>query len=195
MATIDSHAIRVNRFLLILVCLGMALPAAAQRYRADPVSGAGTWETDDHGVHFSLTRILPDQARTFYVNRGFTLDQIEPYAASCVFMTVLRNDRAPGVIHFKRSDWRISVEGKERPLKPASAWLSGFAAAGVGKPARIAFQWAQFPVEQEYEPGGDWNQGMLSVGLPAGNVFDIRARWGIDGRTYEQVLKGVRCEK
>lgn len=180
---------------MVGLCLVIATMAQAQTYSTDPVSGAGTWEMDSHGVHFSLTRILPDQARAFYVNRGFTLEQIEPYASSCVFMTVLRNDKAEGVVHFKRDDWSALADGKERPLKPVSEWLAGFKRDGVNKAALIAFRWAQFPLEQEYEPGGDWNQGMLSVGLPVGSAFDITARWDIDGRAYEQTLKEVRCAK
>ena len=178
-----------------VLCLSLPVPGPAQVYSEDPVSGAGTWASDEGGVHFALTRILPDQVRAFYVNRGFTLEQIEPYAASCVYMTVLRNDAAPGVVHFRTRDWSISVGGGQRPLSATGEWLERFARAGVGKPARIAFRWAQFPAEQQYEPGGDWNQGMLSVGLSAGAVISNTARWDIDGSVYEQVLKGVRCEK
>lgn len=65
----------------------------------------------------------------------------------------------------------------------------------VKKSAVIAFRWAQFPPEQEYRPGGDWNQGMLSVGLPAGSRFDIIATWDIAGNEYRAKLTEVQCAK
>ena len=63
------------------------------------------------------------------------------------------------------------------------------------KPALIAFRWAQFPPEHAYEPNGDWNQGMLAAGLPAGSSFDLVARWDIDGKPYAGELKNVQCPK
>jgi hypothetical protein len=65
-------------------------------------------------------------------------------------------------------------------------------ARGLSEPARIAFRWAQFPPEQEYEPG-EWNQGMLAMGLPPGSRFDLVARWRVGDKTYEGVLTDVRC--
>jgi hypothetical protein len=52
----------------------------------DADTGSHTWDIKAHGVYFSLTQILPDQSRAFYVNRGFTLEQIEAFATSCVYM-------------------------------------------------------------------------------------------------------------
>ncbi|MFA5627923.1 MAG: hypothetical protein WCX90_05340 [Thiohalomonadaceae bacterium] len=167
----------------------------AQSSRTDALTGAETWEIQVDGVHFSLTQLLPDQLRAFYVNRGFTLEQIELYAASCVYMTVLRNDRAPGVIRTVSSRWPISVNNRPHELIPVEQWVERFSAAGVKKSAVIAFRWAQFPPEQEYRPGGDWNQGMLSVGLPAGSRFDIIATWDIAGNEYRAKLTEVQCAK
>lgn len=164
-----------------------------QTRRADPVTGAKTWQAQADGVHFSLTQLLPDQLRAFYVNRGFTLEQIEPYATSCVYMAVLRNDRAPGVIHYVSGNWPVSVKGRSHALVPVQQWIERLSASGVRKPALIAFRWAQFPPEQEYRPGGDWNQGMLSIGLPAGSQFDITATWDIAGNEYRTRLTEVQC--
>lgn len=164
-----------------------------QTRRVDAVTGAETWETRINGVHFSLTQLLPDQLRAFYVNRGFTLQQAEPYATSCVYMAVLRNDSAPGVIHYVSSDWPVSVEDRNHTLLPVERWLERLSTTGVKKPALIAFRWAQFPPEQSYRPGGDWNQGMLSIGLPAGSRFDITATWDIGDKAYQAGLKEVQC--
>jgi len=184
-------------FIVVLIGLMQffCLAEATQTRKEDPDTGLATWETHADGVTFSLTQILQDQARAFYVNRGFTLDQIESYATSCVFMTVVRNDDAPGRIHFIRSNWSILTGGKSRPPEPVSAWIQRLKENNVTKSALIAFRWAQFPLEQEYEPGGDWNQGMISVGLSAGSQFDIIARWDVNGKPYEAKLEEVRCAK
>jgi len=156
-------------------------------------SYAQTWQTHNHGVHFSLTQILPEQAQAFYSNRGFTLPQIERYTSSCVYMTVLRNDTAAGTIHYISNQWSVLVDGKTHSLTPIAQWLQDLTNNGAKKSALIAFRWAQFPPEQEYEPGGDWNQGMLSIGLPAASQFDITARWDINGTDYQATLQGVKC--
>ena len=77
---------------------------AAQTQHTDPDTGAATWETRAHGVTLSLTQILPDQARAFYLNRGFPPQAAERYATACVYMTVLRNDAVPGELSFRLAE-------------------------------------------------------------------------------------------
>ena len=172
-----------------------SLSAGAQKNEINLETGAKSWETHIHGVHFSLTQILPIQAKAFYVNRGFTLNQIERYASSCIFMTIIRNDNAPGTIHFLSNNWSVLVDGKPHSLILVDNWVQQLTTDNIKKSALIAFRWAQFPPEQEYEPGGDWNQGMLSVGLPADSQFDIIAHWDIEGKIYDAKLQGVKCAK
>ena len=169
--------------------------ASSQNTHIDSVTSAKTWSIKNKGVLFSLTQILPQQLQAFYVNRGFSLKQIEDYTSSCVYMTVLRNDSAPGKIHFISNNWSIIVDKKPKPLVPITQWINRLKAKSAKKSALIAFRWAQFPPEQEYEPGGDWNQGMLSIGLPANKKFDIVAHWDIAGKQFETTLKGVQCAK
>ena len=179
---------------IMLIGSMLALPATGeQQHSIDSETGIESWETHNDGVTFSLTQILPDQARAFYVNRGFGLEQIEEYATSCIYMTVIRNESAEAIIHFKLDDWMIESGGKQsRPLSIES-WQNQLKATGAPRPAMIAFRWAQFPPEQEYEPGGDWNQGMLTTGLEPGAQFDITARWDMNNKLYEGTLKNVRC--
>ncbi len=177
--------------LLPLSCFAQALQSTG----IDSTTGAITWAIQSNGVHFSLTQILVEQAQAFYTNRGFTLERIEPYAESCVYMAVLRNDSAPGAIHFVSNQWTVLYDGKPRALVSVDMWVQRLSTEMVSKSALVAFRWAQFPPEQIYEPGGDWNQGMLSVGLPSGSRFDIIARWDIDGREYQTRLEGVQCAK
>jgi len=114
-------------------------------------------------------------------------------SCSYTYAAVIRNDNAPGVIHFKLANW--SITQAEKPFLPiqTSDWINHLRATGASASALIAFRWAQFPVEQEYEPGGDWNQGMLSVDLAADSQFDVIAKWDVNGENYQGVLKNVRC--
>lgn len=182
-------------FVLILLSSQILFADSRQSHHTNSSTGAGTWQIDVDGVHFSLTQILPDQLKAFYVNRGFSLQQIENYASSCVYMTVLRNDSAPGDIHFISNDWSVQVGNKIHKLETVGQWVKRLQSEGANKPAVIAFRWAQFPVEQEYKPGGDWNQGMLSTGLTSGSQFDVVAKWDIAGKPYSAKLAGVQCAK
>jgi hypothetical protein len=112
--------------LMIGLFTGTSAVLAEQQTRVDTNTGAESWEIHHQGVSFSLTQILPEQVQAFYVNRGFTLDQIEPFTRSCVYMTVLRNDNAAGSIHFVRNNWSIQVHGKTHPLVPVNDWLQRF---------------------------------------------------------------------
>ncbi|MEW8037258.1 MAG: hypothetical protein AB2707_01510 [Candidatus Thiodiazotropha sp.] len=183
-----------RRIGVLLICmLLMNAAAAAQKRTVNPATGARSWETSVAGVTLLLTQILPDQARAFYLNRGLPAEATEAYATACVYMIVLRNDSAPGVVHFRQADWSVVSGGASRPPLSLETWFERFEAYGLSKSAAIAFRWAQFPAEQDYQPGGDWNQGMLTTGLPAGAEFDLVARWDVAGRNYEGVLKNVRC--
>ena len=178
---------------LLIGSLLSASVVLAQTRTVDPQTGIVTWQTRGDGVTLSLTQILPDQARAFYVNRGFPTEATEEYAKACVYMTVLRNDSAPGVVHFKLADWSVEHDGGSRPPLSVASWLKRLERFGLPQSALIAFRWAQFPPEQEYQPGGDWNQGMLTTGLEAAARFDLIARWEAAGKVYEGVLRDVQC--
>lgn len=186
--------------LIKALVIGLALTfscfaESAQNNHVDPATGITSWEINSQGVNFSLTQILPEQAKAFYINRGFTLKQTESFASSCVYMTIMRNDTAPGTIHFVKSNWSIIYDNKSYPLVSVATWLKKLKNNNVNKTALIAFRWAQFPPEQEFEVGGDWNQGMLSIGLPANSLFDLIVRWDINGKEYKTKLAGVQCAK
>jgi hypothetical protein len=185
------------KYIISLMIVGFfpftSVAGPTQSVYVDSETSIKTWQIKEQGVHLSLTQILPEQLQAFYLNRGFTLTQIEPYVTSCVYMAVLRNDHAPGAIHYVSNDWSVLVKNKPRKLRSIDQWLERLSKVKPKKSALIAFRWAQFPIEQSYEPGGDWNQGMLSIGLTPGSVFDLIAYWDVNGKAYQTKLQGVRC--
>ncbi len=199
--TADGRICRtaVMRLCMVLLSLGllvyfMTSVHAAQLQRVTERTGASLWETTTQGVYFSLTQLLPEQVRAFYVNRGFTLKQIEPYASACVFMAVLRNDTAPGTVHFVQNRWTVLASGQPLALMPVETWVTRLQnSEGITPAALIAFRWAQFPQEQRYAPGGDWNQGMLALDLPPASQFDLQLRWEVAGKDYVATLRGITC--
>jgi hypothetical protein len=183
---------RRTRVLFGVVALLLGCASHAESARVDPQTGAVTRDTQAHGVTVSLTQLLPDQVRAFYVARGFDLADADVFAEACVYMTVLRNDTAPGELGFRLSDWEVHHDGQIRSIPTLDEWLTRWQERGVPDSAQLAFRWAQFPSEQRYAPG-EWNQGMLATGLPPGSRFDLIARWTIGDQTYEGRLDDVRC--
>lgn len=162
---------------------------------SENINRPNTWEKSQHGVTVSLKQLHPDQVDAFYIGRGFTMDQIKPYTKTCVYTVVMRNDKALSRIHFIRSYWKAKNKENEQAIKKSSEWLSLFKVKKVTPSALIAFRLAQFPEEQEYEPNGDWNQGMLSINMPAGSTFDLMVYWDMKGIPYKLKLKEVHCAK
>ena len=103
------------------------------------------------------------------------------------------NDDATGDIHFVRNKMSFYVKNKSHTALPISQWLDRLSNTDANKSALLAFRWAQFQAEQTYKPGGDWNQGMLSVGLPSGEIFNAILKWDIANKEYEAKLTGVQC--
>jgi hypothetical protein len=151
------------------------------------------WKQTEHGVTFSLQQLSSENLDAFYYGRGFSLEQMQPYVQTCVYTAILRNDNAPGRIHFLRSNWDIVSDDQVNPIRKNSSWLQQLKQKNVKPSALIAFRLAQIPEEQEYESGGDWNRGMLSVGLTPKAEFDITIRWDIESKPYSLTMHGVKC--
>jgi hypothetical protein len=182
---------------LTAVALAAGLAAAAARAQdlrhvIDPETRIESWETTRDGVYIKLMQITPAQALAFYLARGFDAQPANRYAGACVFMTLLRNDAAPGPVAFDLGDWRRVAGKAERALRQRDDWLAEWERAAVPEAARVAFHWAQFPTRHTYEHG-DWNQGMHSYGGAPGESFDLKLVWKADEKSYRTVLRGLRC--
>jgi len=171
-------------------------PVAAEAAAPPPGIGepaaTADWQTADSGVTLSATRITPAQAHAFYRARGFASDAAAHYAAACVFQIVLRNDAAGGTLTNRLADWRVGMGAKAQRFVPLETWEGEWTRRGVAEPARIAFRWAQFPGEQQFEPG-DWIMGMAALSPRPQASFELNYEWSIDGITHRGTLSGLRC--
>lgn len=180
-------------FALFLALAGGAVQAADTRHSTAPDTGLETWSASRNGVSLELTQITPDQARAFFLGRGFDAGEAEHYASACVFMTILRNEGAPGAITYHLAEWRaVSANRQAKAPKLKEDWLREWDARQLAQPRKIAFEWSQLPTAQSFEPG-DWNQGMTTFALARGSRFDLTYRWTVNGRQHQNILKGVRC--
>ncbi|MFP5380825.1 MAG: hypothetical protein ACLGG4_01040 [Gammaproteobacteria bacterium] len=177
--------------LLALTLLAAGPLAAAGEPSLDPETGLATWQVETSGIQVRLTQISPDQARAFYQARGFSAVAAERYAAECVFMTVVRNIGETPVEH-RLADWRYVHAGRAHTIRSKTEWDRLWRRQGVDEPARIAFNWAQFPATQTFAPG-DWNQGMTAYRVPRGGRFDLRFVWRAGGKTLSGTLEQVQC--
>jgi hypothetical protein len=177
---------------LTLLAVWCAAASAGTDHSLDPESGLATWQIETAGIQVRLTQISPDQARAFYQARGFSAEAANRYAAECVFMTVVRNIGKTPIEH-RLADWRYVVADQPaRAIRSKAEWEDLWKQTGVSEPARIAFNWAQFPSVQTFAPG-DWNQGMTAYSVPRGGQFDLRFVWHADGTQYSGTLEHVRC--
>lgn len=174
----------MRKFLGILAFLPGTLLAA------EP--GPTSWEQRSGGAFLQLSQITPDQSRAFFLNRGFTREAVEAYAAACVFMVIVRNETSASPVFYRLAEWRARQAGESRALKQRKDWLVLWEEKGLPEAARIAFEWSQLPDEQSFERD-DWNQGMASIGLPHGGTFDLEYQWHVAGQIHHGTLKGVRC--
>lgn len=179
-----------------LFALGAASPvpgfAGELEHRVDPETGIESWELRGKGIGLSLVQLLPDQARAFFLARGFDRESVERYAATCVFQTTFRNDSVNSTVSVRLADWRaVSGAHAQRP-KLERDWQTEWEGRGIPEPARIAFRWSQFPTEQSFERG-DWNMGMTTYALPPGSRFDLWFVWTAGSKRYQSIVKEVRC--
>jgi len=167
--------------------------ATETRHETNPESGVQTWELHDQGVGFTLMQITPDQARGFFLARGFDRPAVDYYASYCVFMTIVRNEAVAESISYQLADWVFYQAGhKPGKLKLAEDWLKEWRQRKVADSSLIAFQWALHPSTQTFETG-DWNQGMTTYALPLDSTFDLKFKWNVKGVSHEAILKNIQC--
>ncbi len=164
-------------------------------------TGLKTWGIIDSGLELKFIQRLPDQTRGFFLGRGFTTEQANDIATHCVFQTVAKNTQAGkegGSVSLDLSQWILFVNGKQQKVKLKEDWIKEWQSLEntdkkVKKSAQIAFRWSTFPSQQTFEPGGDYNWGMISFGLPPGQPFDLQLKWLRANEVHSIVIKNIQC--
>lgn len=164
-------------------------------------AGAGANGTDDiewryHAQHGAVTLKLNPmgtaQRQAFYLGRGFTAQQIAPYARACGFSVGLLND-ANRQLHTDLRNWyAIDGTGQRTSLRLPEAWDAEWSRMQIPSLQRIAFRWAQFQAENTFEPG-DWIMGMATLEKPVHGPFSLVARFRLGGKTQEIRIDELRC--
>ena len=156
------------------------------------------WKFSDGNFQLELKQRSPEQTRSFFQGRGFSVKIADDIATSCVFQTIVRNTEADNhtdAVSVSLKGWRLarSDDGKEKALKLKEVWNDEWQAGSVSTPARIAFRWATFPSEQSFDPGGDFNWGMISFGPKPGVKFDLHIAWQQGTEQRNAWIKSMQC--
>ena len=177
----------------LLLC-GAGIATAAVQQIVEEGSGLPGWQWQGEGVSFTFNQRLPDQTRAFFQGRGFTPQQAEPLAADCVFQAIIRNGAgAAAPMTLNLAEWRVHpTGGSAQPLRLEAQWQEQWERTGVSQPARIAFRWSLFPTTQHFEPG-DWNMGMITLGLAPGSRFDLEVIWRSGAESRHQRFPAMQC--
>ncbi len=144
-----------------------------------------------HGASLTSTALKPSQKTAFYLARGFTAEQIAPYAQACGFSFSFENRERPS-LNYRLAEWTAELAGQSRHFTPVAHWDARWQEQGVAATARIAFRWAQFAEEQEFARG-DWIMGMVQLSAPPGTSFRLVARFHDGGNTLELPMDDVVC--
>lgn len=161
----------------------------------DADAGLPYWELRERGMSVRLVQRLPDQTRGFFLARGFSRDDVELIAGSCVFQTIFRNTSqtaTPSALEYDLRDWVVRAGSGSQGMRTREDWAAIWLERGIAKTPRIAFEWALFPTRQVYNPG-DYNWGMSIFGLPPDSRFDLTLVWRQFGERRTAVIPGVHC--
>jgi len=183
-------------FFLICFALGNTSIAATITTGIDAQAKLPYWDLKDQGMSLRLVQRLPIQSRAFFLARGFSKQQAERIAQSCVFQTVFKNtsdkSKQPGPLSYNLRDWEVITNGVQKGLKVREDWMKEWQAEKVAKPAQLAFEWALYPTQQTYK-AGDYNWGMSVFNLKPGSKFDLTVTWHQFGQNHKGVIKNIEC--
>jgi len=186
------------RRLLPLLLPALLAQAQAAVTRETDEYGLQSWHLEQGALSLKLIQRLPDQTRAFFLARGFPKAVADDIALSCVLQTIGRNRSTPDQpvsLGYDLHDWRLRLpDGSRRHIRFKEDWDAAWNGdPEIPQAARIAFRWATFPTTQQFEPGGDYNWGMTSFGLPPGSRFDLELQWQENGRPQSALIEDITC--
>jgi len=182
--------------LLICLILSPSLIFAQVSHRIDAETQLESWKLEDNGMELELIQRLPDQSRAFFQGRGFTSKIADKISKSCIFQVIARNskEKEKGLpITIRLQDWQVVFNKQTQGIKLKEAWDADWSINEVNQAARIAFRWATFPTEQTFDAGGDYNWGMMSIGLTPGDKFALKVNWKEGTQAKEQWINDLKC--
>lgn len=141
-------------------------------------------------VTLSATPLTREQVSAFYVARGFSATAIAPYAQACVLSFEFRN-AGRSALRYSLADWQAEDGIRIRPI---AEWDAAWQKDGIPHAARIAFRWAQFPAQQEFE-AGDWIMGMAALEARLPDRFRLIARYHDEEGPHEITLDNLVCSR
>jgi len=160
------------------------------------------WKLSKGNFQLELIQRSPEQTRSFFQGRGFSSKVANDIATSCVFQTIGRNteaDNKTDSVSVDLSEWRIAVaDNKDKSaqaIKLKEDWNKEWKGAKVSVASRIAFRWATYPSEQSFEPGGDFNWGMISMGPKPDTTFDLHVFWKQGDKKHDAWIRNMQCPK
>lgn len=154
---------------------------------------------DRDGLKLELTPLTLDQARAFFLGRGFLIKDAEYIVATgCMFRSAIGsaylNSDDPGIT-VTLTQWRITpAEGGLLAPRTREDWEAVWKVRAVDDDAATAFYWSLFPTEQTFAPT-DYNWGFLSFGLAPGARFNLDLNWRSSGLPYTARMEGLECGK
>ncbi len=168
-------------------------------HQTDAQTGLQSWLMKQPGIELKILQRTPDQTRGFFIARGFSSAQASRIATSCVMQTIMKNTDSANngkTIEISLKDWQVNYQGKKQTVKLKEQWLEEWKNnPEVKKSAQVAFRWATFPSQQNFEPGGDYNWGMISFGLAPGQYFDLLVKWKRAGKMQSYLIKKIKCSE
>lgn len=182
----------ISALLLSLICLQAE---ALVKSSIDAETQLKSWKLTQGALSLELLQRLPDQTRAFFQGRGFSSKIANDIATQCVLQTIMKNtsSKTAQTISYDLHDWKVFTNSTTRGLKLKQQWDQEWTEEQVSPAARIAFRWATFPTQQNFEPGGDYNWGMISVGLAPGSVFDLQVTWKQGDNLHTRLIKQIEC--
>ena len=192
-----------NKWLPLLACAGMVCALLYTAVFANAAVTTGTdeearlpyWEIVEPDVSIRLVQRLPDQTRGFFQARGFSVEDSERIAQSCVLQTVFKNissASAPSTIEYNLREWVVRTASARHGLKTREDWEKEWAARRAPPSARLAFEWSLLPTRQSYR-SGDYNWGMSVFDLPSGGRFDLTVVWRHGDHVQRARIDNIRC--
>jgi len=178
------------RTAVILIALTLSAAAAGAQEPAPVHQWAG------NGLRLEVQALTLDQTRAFFLGRSFDGARADEIARTgCFFRSDIGNASGePGdpVVELDLSRWRVNAGAGPKPLWLREDWRRQWRERGIAPAPSTAFHWALFPTRQSFSPG-DYNWGMITMGLKPGSRFRLEVRWRSSGREEAADLTDLEC--